>query len=134
VASREPFSRHHDRGDTDRRTTGERLVAAYEFTASEYGWTPEAVEAGLSDEQLVAYLDAASDRIRRRRTDEFDSLVEAVRSGTIFAHDRRAAAKWRRATRERGNRQQRGLTGAELEAAVANVARMFPGNVMTVAA
>jgi len=53
-----------------------------------------------------------------------------VRVGTIFAHDAKQYGKWR--SRQRSSqRRQRGLTGAALEAAVARVAEMFPGNVIS---
>jgi hypothetical protein len=59
-------------------------------------------------------------------------MVEAVRVGTITAHDRKAADKWRRAVERRATRKQRGLVGEALESAVRNVAAMFPENVVHV--
>lgn len=124
MASREPFSRKGARGD-DGRSPDERLIGAYEFAAAEYGWSPAFLEEGLSDEQLVAYLDAASDRIGQHRKADFEASVEAVRVGTIFAHDQKAAARWRRSL-ARQDGHQVGLTGAALEGAVATLARSNP--------
>lgn len=53
----------------------------------------------------------------------FDSMVEAVRVGTIISRDRKALNKWQR--RSRPN-QQRGLTGAELENAVRSLQMSNP--------
>lgn len=78
----------------------------------------------------MAYLDAASDRLGRRRSGDFDALVEAVRVGTITAHDRKAADKWRRSVERRQAPKRRGLVGDALEAAVMGVAQMFPQNVI----
>lgn len=64
---------------------------------------------------------------------EFDLWVEAVRLGTIFAHDNKQHDKWR-ANKGRRHKPSRGLTGEALEAAVMGIARMFPGNVVEGAA
>ncbi len=53
-------------------------------------------------------------------------MVEAVRAGTIFAHDGKQHAKWIRARKPKG----RSLSGAALETAVMNIARLFPENVI----
>lgn len=125
MASREPFSRHRDHGSTDRRGLGERLVGVYEFAAAEYGWQPQEIEEALSDEQLVALLDAATDRITKRHSDEFDGWVHATRAGTIFASNQRAFASWQR-SRDRERGRAPGLTGKSLEAAVMTLARSNP--------
>lgn len=53
-------------------------------------------------------------------------MVESVRVGTIIAHDRQAASRWQSQARPR---RERGLAGADLEQAIANMASMFPGHV-----
>lgn len=57
-------------------------------------------------------------------------MVEAVRVGTLVAHNRKAADQWRRARDRKAIKSQRRLVGAELEAAVMRVADMFPTNVV----
>ena len=59
-------------------------------------------------------------------------MVEATRVGTVFAHDRKAYARW--ANRKRAKQPQRGLTGHALEAAVMGIQRRFPDNVIVGAA
>lgn len=127
MASREPFSRQGAGDSSDGRSLDERLIGAYEFAAAEYGWAPQKVEEELSDEQLVAYLDAATDRLTRTYERDFEANVEAVRAGTIFAHDKKAARKW---ARRRIAKTSRGLTGMALEQAVRGIAEMFPKNVI----
>lgn len=56
-------------------------------------------------------------------------MVEAVRVGTIFAHDQKAYSRWTRRPKARA-RKQHGLTGAALEAAVMRIAQRFPDNVV----
>jgi hypothetical protein len=125
VASREPFSRHRASGGNDDRPLGERIIGAYEFAAAEYGWPPATIEEALSDEQLVAYLDAATDRLTRRRQDDFDVQIAAVRTGTVFAYNERAFGNWQRARDARDGRKV-GLTGAALEGAISHLARANP--------
>jgi hypothetical protein len=64
-------------------------------------------------------LDAASERIEER----FINDAEAVRVGTIIAHDKKALAKWRRAIRKTPSQ---GLTGADLENVVFGLMRTNP--------
>lgn len=125
-----PFSRRarEQRDDADEWA----LSGVYDFIAREFGWGRDYVDGVLSDEQLVAYLDAASERLEERHRAEFDGWVEAVRVGTIFAHDNKQYGKWR--SRPHPGRQQRGLTGAALEQAVMRIAAMFPGQVIREAA
>ena len=73
----------------------------------------------------MAYLDAATDRLSRRRSSDFDSMVEGVRAGTIYAHDQKAYAKWSR-SRARRNGQSSGLSGQALESAVMRLAQTNP--------
>ena len=91
----------------------------------------------MTDEQLVAYVDAAEDRITDMATAEFDAMVSATRAGTIFAHDQRAWTRWqsRRQARQatRGG-TVRGLTGAALERAVRGLASRNPEYVVMGAA
>ena len=73
----------------------------------------------------------ALDRIRVGSERRFDEQVEAVRVGTIFAHDQKAYQRWSQRPRKHG---QRGMTGEALERAIEGVARLFPQNVMRGAA
>lgn len=122
-----PFSRRAGR----ERSAPDRwdFARALEAVASSYGWGPEYVELAVTDEQLVVYLDSFQERIDAQRAADFDSWVDAVRLGTVFAHDARQYSAWRARTRRSGSKS-RGLTGAALEAAVARVADMFPSNVI----
>jgi hypothetical protein len=105
------------------------VSGVYDFIAREFGWGRDYVDDVLSDEQLVAYLDAAQERLEAEQRTQFDSWVEAIRAGTIFAHDDKQYGRWR--TRPRKNaRQQRGLTGAALEQAVMRIASIFPEQVI----
>ncbi len=134
MASRQPFSRHHPRGDDagqphgDHRSRAERIFAAYGLLAAEYQWSTRYIRANLTDELLVLYLDDAIDRRSDRIKSDFESTVEAVRVGYITARDKAAFQKWsrRRAQPTKGS----GLTGAALEQAVMQVAAIFPDNVI----
>lgn len=53
-------------------------------------------------------------------------MVQAVRVGTIFARDQKAYNRWR----SKPSRRTASLSGAALERAVMDVARMFPQNVV----
>jgi hypothetical protein len=103
-----------------------------EYIAAEYGWTLDVVER-LTSEQLVAYLDAATERERRTVESRFAERVEAARMGTVFASNLSAYRRWRGSVR-RGTTVGPGLTGAALEAAVMRVADQFPSNVVRGAA
>lgn len=101
MACRQPFSRHRAGKGGE---AGQRLIAAYEYVCATYGFrSPAEVDDGLSDEQLIAYLDAAIDR----QAADFDSAIEAVRAGTIFARDQKAYQRW--STGRRRGTPQRGL-------------------------
>lgn len=115
MACRAPFSRQRDRGGKPDRWT---VIRAAEFAAKEYGWSPEYVESGLTDEQLVAYLDAASERL----PNAFDADVEALRMGWIFGHDQRQYSRWRRDADRRSGRQSPGTT-------IDQLAREYPDHV-----
>ena len=132
MASREPFSRHR-RGD-DERPEPDAGARAAEFAASAYGWQPGYLEHEVTDEQLVLYFDAASDRLERDAHTDFERIVEAVRIGTIFAHDRKQYSRWRSRRQAIAAQGGRSLTGAALEAAVMQVAQLFPANVIRQAA
>jgi len=125
VASSEPFSRH---GGRDERPDPLGLARAADFAAHEYGWRPDYLTNVVTDEQLVFFFDAAQDRLERHATSEFERLVEAVRVGTVFAHDKKQYGRWR--SRRASTGRSRKLVGAELEAAVMRVASLFPGNVI----
>lgn len=74
-------------------------------------------------------LDAAADRLQRRAEHDFDSMVEAVRVGTIVAADRKAFNRWQsiRNRREAAAAPgSAGLAGAALEQAMAQLAISHP--------
>jgi hypothetical protein len=68
------------------------------------------------------YLDEEADRVKAHVQGDFDALVEAVRAGTIFAHDGKQHARWRGATDRRAGRKR---TGKQLR----DLARDFGGQV-----
>lgn len=55
-------------------------------------------------------------------------MVESVRIGTVIAGDKKALNQWRN-RRYRSAQKSRALSDAALEAAVLNLATMFPANV-----
>jgi len=57
-------------------------------------------------------------------------MVEAVRVGTVLAHDKKAYDRWRSRPRTTAAARAKGLTGAALEAAVMRLAQIFPNNVI----
>lgn len=85
----------------------------------------------MTDEQLIAYLDSAQDRITADAERSFDDAVEAVRIGTVAAHQKDFYRKWR--NRPKRVKQQ-SLSDAALESAIMNIAKMFPDNVQVVPA
>jgi hypothetical protein len=128
VGCGKPFARHGARRDGDATANAWTAVASYEFVSATYGLTPARIEGELTDEQLAGYLDAAQDRLSAQADGEFRAMVEAVRAGTIFAHDKKQHARWTRSH----SRPKRGtgLSGDALEAAVMRVASIFPDNVV----
>lgn len=76
----------------------------------------------------MGLLDSATDRLLAQQKREFEEMVEAVRIGTVIAHDANAARKWM--SRPTAMQQQRGATGEALEQAVANIALIFPEHVV----
>jgi hypothetical protein len=127
VASREPFSRQKPRADLE-PGDGSGLVAAFEWAAQAYGWGPTTIREELSDEQLVAYFDAAAERLRAEREAEFDSRVEAARLGTIFAHDAKTYQRWHRRNAATEGRR-RPADDQVIEHQIMQLASMFPGAV-----
>lgn len=128
MAGRAPFTRHRDVG----KSTDEwGLTRAADYLAHAYGWKPVDLEAGVTDEQLIAYLDSAQDRITADAERSFDDAVEAVRIGTVAAHQKDFYRKWR--NRPKRVKQQ-SLSDAALESAIMNIAKMFPDNVQVVPA
>lgn len=107
MASRPPFSRQRDRnGKPDQWA----IVRAAEFVAETYRWGPDYLDTVLTDEQLVAYLDAAQTRLEGASRDRFVELVEANRIGAVFAHDAKQYARWRGdADRRSGRRPTKDL-------------------------
>lgn len=121
-----PFSR---RARPERAEPDEWAISGvYEFFAREYGWGAEYVDSILTDAQIVAYLDAAEERLEAVQRSRFEEAVEAVRIGYIFARDGKQYTRWRSSARSRS--KQRGLTGHALEQAVMRIASMFPENVL----
>jgi hypothetical protein len=122
VASREPFSRH--RGQS-RRADEWDFARAAEFVAHEYGWGPDYLAERITDEQLVAYFDAANERIEEHSRSEFVQLVEAARIGNVAAGSKQGATGWQR-LRARLTREREGLTGMALETAIRSLAMTNP--------
>jgi hypothetical protein len=91
VAGRAPFSRQRDRGGEHDQWS---IARAADFAAEAYGWGPDYLDASLTDEQLVAYLDAAQERLTEAARHRFTDAVEAVRVGTILAHDAKQFGRW----------------------------------------
>lgn len=74
---------------------------------------------------MLAYLDAALERLDEGSRRSFHDAVEAVRLGTITAHDQHALARWRSMAARASSlaasaagQGGRGLTGAALERAL----------------
>lgn len=114
-----PVSRHKGKV-LDDRTPGERLAAAYERAAAEWGIAPMALEVEMTDEQLVLLMDAAVDR----RRSAFEDAVEASRMGALFAKGKsgaKAYEKWARKMKRKAS-----LTGQALEHAVGAFAFSHP--------
>ena len=77
---------------------------------------------------MVAYFDSAHDRLDSERRGRFVDSVEAVRVGTVAAHDQKAADRWV-ASRDGIAGQPargRGLSGAALERAMMQLAASKP--------
>lgn len=72
------------------------------------------------------YLDAAAERVEAA----YDTRIEEIRVGTLLAHDKKALDKWRQRRNRVAAKGKRGLAGEALEAAVAGIASLFPGNVL----
>ena len=119
MASRQPKSRRRSGG---RQFDHSRSV---EWLAAEYGWSNAYVERELTDEQLVAYFDAASERRNEQSLSEFERAVETVRLGTGFLHDAPAYRRWK-SRMSRSQSRTQGVTGQALEAAVMGLARQHP--------
>jgi hypothetical protein len=119
VAGRKPKSRRSP-GEPDEFD----LARAVERLAREYGWGPDYLDGVLTDEQLVAYLDAAAERMGIEADSRFTEAVEAVRIGYVIANDKRAYGSWR--SRRRPKHAQRVMSGQALEAAVMSLARRNP--------
>ena len=102
------------------RSSDERVAAAYELAAAEWGMVPGRLEAELTDEQLVMMLDAYADRSEA----EQERAVEASRLGVIFARGKngqRAYESWLRKAK-----RSIGATGSELEQKIAAFAYGAP--------
>lgn len=74
---------------------------------------------------MFAYLDAYNERLEDVTQAAFDSEIEAVRAGTIFARNRKAYDAWRRKNASRYGRKV-GLTGEALENAIMAMAAQHP--------
>ena len=130
MASREPFSRIR-RGQHGAADDEWDIARAAEFAAESYGWGPDYIER-LTDEQIVTYLDSATERLDGAASVRFEEAVEATRIGYIIARDRRSYQRWN--SRPRRGAKRKGLTGMALESAVRNIAAMYPDNVIIGAA
>lgn len=129
MASREPFSRHQSRRDDAAGGADADLVSAYEWAAQEYGWLPDDVEGRLTDEQLVAYFDAARDRADRDADTRFRDRVETARLGYLFAHDAQAYQQW--SARQRVAEREARVTDDDVVLAqIARIADLYPGHVI----
>ena len=125
VGRREPFTRHQP----VRAATGQpanasdkwALARAYEFVAATYTWSAKEVRATLSYEQLIAYLDAAQERL----VDAFSASVDSVRIGTIIAQDRHAAQRYDSMKARRLPRPD----DRDLESQILGIAHLFPGRI-----
>lgn len=93
MAGRKPKSRRAARDPSRSDEWG--LSRAAEFVAHAYGWGSDYIESRVTDEQLVAYLDAAQERLRSEARARSAELVDAVRAGWIFAHDEGQYDRWR---------------------------------------
>ncbi len=71
------------------------------------------------------YLDSMVDRVEGRLSADFDSMVAAVRVGTVIARDKKAARRWDRDVARRTGRKH-GLAGAQLEQAIMGLAATHP--------
>lgn len=111
MAGRPPFSRQRDRGGERSEWT---VIRAAEFVASAYGWGPDYIDNRLTDEQLVAYLDAAQERLTEEGRGRFTEAVEAVRAGTIFAHEAKQYDRWRADVARRTGQRQPGKNLSQL--------------------
>lgn len=89
-----------------------------------------AVRETLTDEQLVAYLDAAHDRRQREYREDFEAGVEGARMGTVFAHNLRAYRAWRRKMDQAAGRRA-SLSAEALEATIRHLASTHPEYVVT---
>ena len=69
-------------------------------------------------------MDAAVDRLSTEREARFDGWVEAVRIGTIFAHDGKAHQRW--VSRRKRDEASTGLVGASLERTILGLAAAHP--------
>lgn len=74
----------------------------------------------------MALLDAAIDRLEEEATSEFETMVEAVRSGTILAHDSKAYQRWRSKIGRRKGSGDPLLDAINLERKIASLAGMNP--------
>lgn len=118
MASREPFSRHARGGEPADEW---ELTRVADYAASTYGWGPPDLDEYLTDEQLVAYFDAAQERQSEHVSAEFERMVEAVRVGYIFARDQKQYDRW-----ARKRKHTKPLSGAALEQVVMGLARAHP--------
>jgi hypothetical protein len=117
VACRQPFRRRRARRHEGGADAFE-LVRAFEYAARTWGWTAAYINEHETDERLLAYLDAAEERDEA----EFRNRIEAVRLGTIFAHDAKSYGSWSR----RARRAEPAVSARSLEAAVMGLAATHP--------
>jgi hypothetical protein len=105
-------------------SNGEDIIAVYEFCAAEYGWGPEYIDTQVTESQLVAFIDRATERRSKIGEIEVDRMVVAVNQGTATYYDRDALRRWQ-------SRHRRVQTRAEFSQTVNTLASLFPGKVKT---
>ena len=105
------------------------LVESYEWFSAEYGWSPDYIEAHLTDEQFALYAEKLAKRRQRQAFAELDRIVSGTSWGVSIAFDQkgRNARKWQGIrNRSMPSQQSRGLSGAALEQAVMALAATDP--------
>lgn len=104
------------------------LLNLYEFFAAEYGWAPAYVDSTLTDEQVAVYIDRAGERKAQAALAELDRIVAGTSWGVGIAFEPKNARKWQAIRRRglRGAAREKGLTGQQLDNAIAAIALADP--------
>ena len=88
---------------------------------------PEVIESGLTDEQLLAFIEASNKRRIAESDSELDRITIGVNTGYLITHDRTALRRWQ--ARRRASAGRPPQTPDEFRANVARIAAMFPTKV-----